>query len=262
MAAAAQWVALPSARAEGVAQAVTAWATPDAWSAAGNPAAMTAVSAPTLTASVVQHALIGALSRPGAAVVIPWGERQRFGAAVSAMGFADYREALAALAYAYRLGRLSLGTRVGLLSLSVPEQGARAIPQVDVGALVALGRQRTLHLGLRTANAHGERVGAEAPQPLPRLVAVGLGWAASSQLTLLVEHQQSELSATQHLGLDYRPTAAVSIRAGAVPSRGQWHFGFGWRHRGLAIDLASRVDPVLGVSPAVGLAYTWERSSP
>lgn len=236
----------------------------DLWSVRLNPAGMAALEHPVIGLVHQQHFLSRELSQQGLAAVVPLG-KGALGMGADRFGYELYNETRLSIGYAMRFGDglraavqlqhlgVRLGNNYGNSSAVVAELGvqARLTEALWIGA----------HLYNPTRSLLG-RIGEGAvvvEERVPTLLRVGLGYAFSTKLQMLVEAEKDiDQDERFRVGLEYKPNKVLYLRTGISTGPVQGHFGAGFRLKQLDIDLALAVRSQLGPTPVIGINYRFE----
>ncbi len=94
---------------------------------------------------------------------------------------------------------------------------------------------------------------------LATIFKLGVGFKFAENV-LYTAHAEKDLdirSASLHTGLDYNIIAGLSIRAGVSVSQSftEYHFGVGYKWKGISLDFAYSQHPYLGYTPHASLGY-------
>lgn len=91
---------------------------------------------------------------------------------------------------------------------------------------------------------------------LPMVFRLGGMYTFSKKVQLSVEVEKDlELAPIVRMGVEYRPSKLIFIRVGFNTQPFALSIGLGFHVKGIRLDLASTIHPVLGVSPQASLTY-------
>ena len=177
-----------------------------------------------------------------------------FGVQLASFGFDSYRENRLGVAYGRQLTeRLRIG--VDLAAFGTATEGYASTFDLTFGLGLQLEIIPELHVGARVFSPI--RVERLPEEFLPQLLALGLSYRPSDQLTLNVEaHQDSDFPVRFRVGADYRPVEQLSIRLGLATEAAELSFGLGYRvAQRLGLTAGAVYHEVLGLSPVVGVSW-------
>ncbi len=255
----AQWLRVGSGRSEAMAGTFVAL-TNDVWQFAGNPAAAATLHVPALGLASNQHYLLPELNRSTFAGGGRFNDVYALGVAATTMGFAGYREALAGITYATSvLKKVHLGARLNTQYVTIPEIGSAATVMLDAGVLVSVSKQ--LHFGAVAINANQARIDTLDPRALTTLYATGLQYKPSHTLMLTLDAvQEGRYPLSLRTGIEYLPVHALRIRLGAGTEPTVFTGGVGLLYQGFALDIATRYQAQLGITPTVSIHYSFDKN--
>lgn len=190
------------------------------------------------------------------AAAVPYDKIGTFGVAINYFGFKDYNEQKIGLSYARKLAKnFSLGVQLDYLGTRIPNYGSAHAVTVEIGILAKLSEK--VSLGAHAYNPVNAKVGPQ--DRLPTIFNLGVGYKASKKVLLNVQLEKDiyNFPLVARLGLEYRPSKALYLRAGVAASQfAQASFGLGVNVESLRIDFATSYHQILGFTPAVSLSYT------
>ncbi|MBK8500593.1 MAG: hypothetical protein IPL52_17670 [Flavobacteriales bacterium] len=236
----------------------------DLWSVRLNPAGLAGLDKAIAGVFYQRHFLSEDLAHQGLAVALPVG-KGCFGIAGDRYGYDLYNETRGSLAYAMRFGEglraavqmdylgVQLGGNYGSTSAFTAELGVQAklTDELWLGAHVFNPNRAKLEATTESSITLDERV--------PTLLRAGLGWIASSKLTLTGEVEKDiDRDERFRFGLEYNPNKVLFLRTGISTGSMQGHFGVGFRVKHLDIDLAVALRSQLGATPMLNLNYRFK----
>lgn len=170
-------------------------------------------------------------------------------------GFQDYNEQKVGLAYARKLGKkFSAGAQISYLRTKIPLYGNSGLPVAEIGiqAEVAKNLLISSHLvsPFRSEITEGES--------LPTILRIGLTWQPSDKVLLTAQADKDiDFEARFRSGLEYKISEIFQLRIGVATNPTQLGVGFGLNMKnGLALDVASGYNQILGFMPGIGLKYS------
>ncbi|MEM9258368.1 MAG: hypothetical protein AAGA62_01910 [Bacteroidota bacterium] len=177
-----------------------------------------------------------------------------FGLQLGSFGFDRYRETRIGLAYGRQLSEnFTIGAE--FTGFATNTEGYASTFDVTFGLGMQLRLLPELSLGARIFSPlRTERLPEEY---LPQLLAIGVSYQPSDQITLNVEvHQDAEFPTRFRAGLEYLPAEQLSVRLGVATEMAELSFGLGYEIlEGLDLSAGAVWHEVLGVWPGVGLSW-------
>ena len=175
------------------------------------------------------------------------------------LGWSAYNEQRVSLAYARTFGeQLAIGLQFDYLGVRIPEYGSRSGFTADLGVLYE--PVENWKIGAHLYNPFRTSLSEVENEEVPVIFTLGTSYALGDDLLMAfeVEKNVDERLSVQS-GLEYGLTDYLWLRGGVSTEPVAGHFGLGLDVRGLNIDLAASVHQVLGVTPTMGLAYTFDK---
>lgn len=172
------------------------------------------------------------------------------GVALQYSGFAAFNEGRASLAYAKRLGRISLGVQFNYTRLSI---GGGAVGAEVSGRWMVADK---LAAGVRVVT--GGRFQQAENEKVPAVYQMGLVYRASDQVCIhadLMKEEDRPLNVVA--GVQYN-IEQLSLRLGIATATGEPFFSAGWQWRNCRLEAAMRYHPQLGFSPGLVLVF-WQK---
>ncbi len=167
-----------------------------------------------------------------------------------------YAEQRFQLSYGRRLGeKFYLGGSADVLHNNAQEYGSNTAASFSLGVLAQALPQ--VWIAGRIQNPFQQQIGDDL---LPTVVRVGATWKPSELFFLALETEKDLERPTQvKVGIEYRPSPMVAIRAGTRTGKvARMTFGLGLKLKnGISIDVGSEWHPTLGITPAAML--TWKK---
>lgn len=197
------------------------------------------------------------LNQTGFAAAVPV-KKGTFGLCYSTLGYQLYRESQTTLSYGMKLNEnISAGIGFDYLSTKIADiygqahaftgsvgLTAKLLPQVVVSTHVYNPFRAKI------TNYNNERI--------PTIFKFGAQYIFSQKVFLVAE---AEKTSAQKInikgGIEYKPSSLIYIRVGGSSYPAQAAFGVGMDYKGLKIDLSSSYHSVLGMSPQIGLRYSF-----
>ncbi len=207
-----------------------------------------------ITAGYITHALLPELSTQYGAFVIPL-KNNVFGVDINAYGNGIYKLQRIGLAYGRSFGPISFGFRVNYHQISITEYGSEGTVSINMGAQFKLTPKTTI--GSQLINPTGAAFSSIAESAQAQQIRLGVAHTFSDKLIALVEVDKTAGTDLTVLGgLEYRIIKLLALRGGFDVNTGSYYGGLGFSLlKSATIDFATRVHPVLGLSPQIDLAY-------
>lgn len=245
-----------SARADALGNATTA--SVSAVGVHANPASRAAVSDRTAVFYARQGFGLSVLRYGASHATMPfdWGA---VSAGASTFGFDQYREVHLSTGYAHSIGlgttrRIHAGVTTRYYHTSITGYGSAGGLGVNLGFVVQL--LRSLHLGAHATNMNGGAIVDD--EPLPRTLAVGLGYRALERMHVLVDiFKDVRFPAEVRGGIEVRPVSPLFLRVGVTIPPARFAGGAGIRLGPLRADVAVEQHQELGWSPSGSLLVRW-----
>jgi hypothetical protein len=93
---------------------------------------------------------------------------------------------------------------------------------------------------------------------IPTIFKFGAQYIFSTKVFLTAEAEKTSMQKINIKGgIEYKPSNLIYIRVGGASYPTQASFGVGVNYNGLKIDLSSSYHSVLGLSPQIGLSYSF-----
>lgn len=188
------------------------------------------------------------------AAMLPAGSTGHFGLVFGRNGIPEFHENVVRLAYGRKLSnRIGFGATMDMLSLVVPEYGKTGGLTIGLGILARLSEAVQLggfvHNPLIINLKSGER--------LPSGLRVGAVWQPGPAIKLLAEIEKNLLAqAVVKTGIEYGPNEKTRFRIGCRTGPIRLAGGAGLvLKRGISTDFSMEWHPVLGLTPAVSVAW-------
>jgi hypothetical protein len=170
-------------------------------------------------------------------------------------GFQDYNEQKLGIAYGRKLGKkFSAGAQISYLRTQIPLYGNSGLPVAEIGIQAEIAR----NLLVSTHLVSPFRAEITEGENLPTILRIGLTWQASDKVLLTAQADKDiDFDARFRSGLDYKVSEIFQLRVGIATNPTQVGVGFGLiMKNGLALDVASGYNQLLGFMPGVGLKYS------
>lgn len=181
------------------------------------------------------------------------------GVSAFSFGYSNYSESKYGLAYARKFGdNFSVGIQLDYLHTRIAENyGSKGSVAGEIGLRAQL--LDNLTLGAHVFNLSRTKLADFDNERIPTIMRVGLDYKFSDKVFLAFETEKDiDQKVIVKTGLEYHILEMLYLRAGVASNPFVYSFGFGLDYKGLRLDIASSVHPVLGYSPQVALSYRIE----
>lgn len=247
---------LLGARGIGLGRAYTA-INGDLWAMSYNPAGLTFL--PSAQAGFYTERRFGLkeLLYGGASFAMPLKDRHYVGAEIGSFGFSNYRENKIGLTYAtYFLDKLSIGTKINVANINIPDLGSSMTAWADIGLNVKV--TRNIQIGASAYNVTQSKIKTQnGKQNIPTVLSTGICYTPSDKITIVADVQKDMTRPVSFRGgLEYKFYKGWCARVGAGTQPTLLTFGFGWQYKEmLSIDFSSSIHQTLGYTPHLSMTY-------
>ncbi len=184
-----------------------------------------------------------------AAVAIPT-KNGNFGVNIKYLGFKNFNENQAGLAYARSLGKtVDVGVQFNYYSYRVPAYNSSSAVSVELGTIIHLTNK--LNLGMHVYNPAGGQF-SKTNEKLTAAYKVGLGYDVTEGFFAGVEIVKEEnFPVNVNTGLQCRFMKQFFARVGIASATSTGYAGFGVSWNNLRVDVTGSYHPQLGISPGL-----------
>ena len=232
-------------------------ASSDLWSVQNNQAGLAKLKAMEVGVYAERKFLLPQLGYNAFAFALPI-KGGAFGLSYSRLGYAKYNENKVGLAFAKNLGEnISASVQLDYLSKFIGENyGKSGTIAAEVGFQAKL--VKGLSIGAHIFNPTKAKSADYNHEKIPTIVKVGLQYAFSEKVFWSVEAEKDiDFKPVLKSGIEYRVVEQFYIRAGVSTQPTLGSFGFGLNLKNLKIDFAATYHQQLGMTPHLGLSYTF-----
>lgn len=229
----------------------------DVWAARNNQGNIGFVRQAEVGAFAENRFLLKELTQSGFAAVLPI-KKGTFGLCYSNMGYKLYRESQLSLSYGIKLSEhIAAGVAFDYLSTRIGDIYGKA--QAFTGSFGMTARVLPqLTLATHIYNPFRAKITDYNNETVPTIFKIGAQYRFAQNVFLLAEAEKvSAQTVNIKAGIEYLPAKTVYIRAGGCSYPTQAAFGVGVNYKGLKIDLSSMYHSILGLSPQIGLRYSF-----
>lgn len=229
----------------------------DVWSTRNNQANLAFIRKTEVGAFYENRFFVKELTQTGFATAIPI-KNGSFGLAYSSLGYKLYRESHVTLGYGLKLKEnITLGIGLDYLNTKIADIYGKANAITGSIGLTAKILPQVI-ISTHIYNPIRAKITNYNNEKIPTVLKFGAKYQFSKQVFFVAE---AEKTSAQKInikgGIEYNPTSLIYLRVGGSSNPGQASFGFGVNYNGLKIDLSTTYHSVLGLSPQIGLNYSF-----
>ena len=172
-------------------------------------------------------------------------------------GFDIYRTYRVGVGYALPLTeRLYAGVQLNYLGVQLREQyGTKHGASAEMGLYAKLTDNWTL--GVAVFNLGRMKLADFQDDRFTTLMRLGTAYTFSEKVTVVAEAEKNlDYPLRGKVGINYKPIAPFSIRAGIATEPFELTFGFGYQWKWLQLDLGSAFQQHLGWSPHFSITFS------
>jgi hypothetical protein len=231
----------------------------DVWSTHHNQAGLGFVREISAGVYYENRFLLKEISVRGATVALPI-KGGTFGLAMSNFGYTAYSENKYSLSFAKAFGhRLSAGIALDYLSTKIAEgYGSKGVIAAEAG--IVARPMKELSIAAHLFNPTRAKVAEYNDERLPTVLRLGAEYTFSDKVLVAVETQKDiSEKAEFKAGIEYKVVKEFYLRIGISTNPVLSAFGFGINLKDLKVDISANYHQVLGISPQIGLSYTFAR---
>ncbi len=181
--------------------------------------------------------------------------------AKSAFAFSLYRfgdqllnEHKIGLGYSHKIGFVSLGAQINYLQYSVKSYGTVGAFVIEFGGMANIFPK--ILVGAYIFNPSLTKIGNEQKEPLPIIIKAAIAYQPDTKTTLTIEARQKiNFTTGIKIGLEYIFKEKFPLRTGIILRPPRFSCGFGIHLRKFQMDYATSIDPHLGMSNQLSIAY-------
>jgi hypothetical protein len=232
----------------------------DLWSAHHNQAGLGFVHDVSAGVSYENRFLLKEISVRGAAVALPI-KAGTFGLCITNFGYSQYSENKYSLSFAKAFSnKFSAGIAMDYLSTKIAEGYGSTGALVAEAGIIAKPI-KGLSIGAHVYNPTRAKVSAYDDERLPTIIRLGGDYLFSEKVRLAAEVQKDiKYKAEFKAGLEYLPVKELYLRIGISTNPTLSTFGFGLNLKNFKIDLSASYHQALGISPQLGLSYSFKKA--
>lgn len=229
----------------------------DVWAIRYNQAALADVDQMAVGISYESRFLTKALGIQSFAFALPT-KSGTFGLNYTGFGDNLYRETKLGLGYGMKLSdKFNIGIRLNYHSLRLGNNYGNANSLTFEVGMVAKPT-KNLEIGFHLFNPTAVKLNDYQNEVIPVIINLGVSYKFSDKLRTNVELEKDiEHPASFKVGLEYLPLEFLYIRAGFTTNPTMPTIGFGVIKKQLKIDFSTAFHPNLGITPALGMTYSF-----
>ncbi|MES2568290.1 MAG: hypothetical protein V4565_15560 [Bacteroidota bacterium] len=229
----------------------------DVWSVRNNQGSLGFVRKGEAGAFYENRFFVKELNQTGFAAAVPV-KKGTFGLCYSTLGYELYRESQTTLSYGMKLNEnISAGIGFDFLSTKIADIYGKAHAVTGSFGLTAKLLPQVI-ISTHVYNPFRAKITDYNNERIPTIFKLGGQYIFSPKVFFVAE---AEKTSAQKInlkgGIEYKPSSLIYIRVGGSSYPAQASFGIGMDYKGLKIDLSSSYHSVLGISPQIGLRYSF-----
>lgn len=206
--------------------------------------------------------MIKEISVRGGTVALPV-KAGTFGLCITNFGYSQYNENKYSLSFAKAFGdKFSAGIAMDYLTTRIAEgYGSKGVLAAEAGIIAK--PLKGLTIGAHVFNPTRAKISAYDDERLPTIIRLGADYSFSDKVILALETQKDiSQKAEFKAGIEYRAVKEFYLRIGISTNPTLSCFGFGINLKNLRIDVAANYHQALGISPQLGLSYSFAKAKP
>lgn len=184
-----------------------------------------------------------------------------FGLCITNFGYKSYSENKYSLSFAKAFGnKFSMGIAMDYLTTKIAEgYGSKSVFAAEVGIIAK--PIDGLSIGAHVYNPTRAKISDYNNERLPTVIRLGADYNFSDKVTLAIETQKDiSQKAEFKAGIEYKAVKEFYLRVGIATNPTLSSFGFGLNLRNFKMDISANYHQTLGISPQLGLSYTFAKS--
>jgi hypothetical protein len=232
----------------------------DMWSAHHNQAGLGFVKDISAGAYYENRFLVKEISVKGGVLALPV-KAGTFGLCISNFGYSLYSENKYSLSFAKAFGeKFSAAIAMDYLTTKIAEDyGSKGVLAAEAGIIAK--PVKGLTIGAHVFNPTRSKISEYDDERLPTIIRLGADYNFSEKVTLAVEAQKDiKYKAEFKAGLEYKAVKEFYLRIGVSTNPTLSSFGFGINLKNFKIDISANYHQTLGISPQLGLSYTFAKA--
>lgn len=180
-----------------------------------------------------------------------------FGVSLTHFGYSQFNQSRFSLSYGMMLSKsIAAGIGINYHSLHLTNEYGSTSSITAEGGIIYQPIDK-LAIGAHVFNPTQSSLGSS--QNLPTSFGIGLVYKPNNNILLTIQgDDNTQSSPIFRTGLEYSPVSSLSIRVGMATNPMLLSFGLGWKVKSLIFDLAFSYHEILGYTPHISLAYTFD----
>lgn len=183
-----------------------------------------------------------------------------FGMSVKRLGFTEFSQTKAGLAYGMKLApRFSAGVQINLHNVNASGVYGQATA-FSVEAGLYYTPSKNLSVGVHVVNPSRSKIHGD--ERIPTVFNLGIAYKLGEKVILTGAAEKNlDFDPNFKAGLEYSPINNLFFRTGFSTNPSLLSFGLGYNYRGLQFDFAFAKHQYLGYTPQVSLSYVFGAKS-
>ena len=156
------------------------------------------------------------------------------------------------LAFAHKLGIMSLAVKTNALQYEIDGFGKRSVLIAEIGSIADLTPE--LSFGMHIYNFTQAVIAVESQEKIPTIIRISADYHPTKELSLFIEGEKDvDLDPDLKLGLAYRLIEELILRTGFSSINNRHSFGAGFKLKRFVIDYGLRANQSAGTVHNFGL---------
>ncbi|MCF8423722.1 MAG: hypothetical protein K9H41_05210 [Bacteroidia bacterium] len=229
----------------------------DVWSARNNQGSLGFLRKSEVGAFYENRFFVKELTQSGFAAAIPI-KKGTFGLSYSSLGYKLYRESHMTLSYGMKLtDNIAAGIGFDYLNTRIADIYGNANAFTGSVGLTAKILPQVV-ISSHVFNPFRAKITNYNNEKIPTIFKLGAQYIFSKKVSILAEAEKtSAQKINMKGGIEYNPSSLIYLRVGGSSYPTQASFGVGVNYNGLKIDMCTSYHYILGLSPQIGLSYTF-----
>ena len=230
----------------------------DVYSAQNNQAGLAFVEKMSVGISTQNFFLVeGGISAHYGVFALPVKKQGVFGISVNYFGDNSFNQSKIGIGYGRKLAEnVSVGLQLDYIGTKTIEAGTGSAFTFDLGILYQ--PVKTLTIGAKAFNPIRAKTGLDYEEELPAIINVGLAYQPSEKIMICAEGEQNiDDDLRAKFGVEYHIIDQLFLRGGYISNPSMYTCGIGVTIKALKIDISSQFHQQLGLSPGLGLSYSF-----
>ena len=228
----------------------------DAFSGAGNQAALAQIKEATAGMYGERRFMLKELSNYAAAIALP-SKLGGFGLAARYFGGSNFNTSQIGLGYGRKLSdKIDIGVQFNYNMIQLAGYGSSSTVNFEAGTILHLTDK--MHIGIHVYNPAGGKFGKGNGEKLASVYTSGIGYEASAAFFVSAEISKEEDQPVNiNAGMQYIFAGRFFTRLGVAAATGSYFFGLGLQWKTCRVDAATAWQAQLGFTPAIMLLFNF-----